>query len=119
MRGTQEFALPQPAGGAEKQSYLNQPGESGDKRNLDQRESAGDQTQLPPGDKKIIVSGRDQSLVRGAAGVCGFPCMGYNSAQRGAMTCWETGSQRGSGNREAEVLDLRLLGDSYDNMREE
>ena len=65
-----------------RQSYLNQPEESGDKRDLDQRESTGDQTQLPPGDKKILVSGRDQSLVRGAAGVCGFPCMGYNSAQR-------------------------------------
>ena len=78
--------------------YLNQREEPGDratstsreKHNLDQRESAGDQTQLPLGDKKMIVSGRDQSLVRGAAGGSGFPCMGYNSAQRGAITCWGT-----------------------------
>ena len=117
--GTQELALPQPAGGAGKQSYLNQPGESGDKCNLDQRESAGDQTHLPLGDKKIIVSGRDQSLVRGAAGVCGFPCMGYNSAQRGAITCWGTESLCGSGIREAVVLDFRLPGDGYYNMRVE
>ena len=102
-----------------RQSYLNQPGESGDKHNRDQRESAGDQMQLPPGDKKIIVSGRDQSLVCGAAGVRGFPCMGYNSAQRGAITCSGTESLCGSGIREAEILDLRLLGDTYYNMREE
>ena len=117
--GTQEFALPQPAGGAGKQSYLNQPGESGDKHNLNQRESAGDQTQLPPGDEKVTVSGRDQSLVRGFAGVRGFPCTGYNSAQRGAITCWETGSLYRSGKREAVVLDFRLPGDGYYNMREE
>ena len=90
-----------------------------EKHNLDQRESAGDQTLLPPGDKKIIVSGRDQSLVRGAAGVRGFPCMGYNSAQRGAITCWGTEILYGSGTREADVLDFRLPGDSYYNMREE
>ena len=74
----------------------------------------------PPGDMKIIVSGRDLSLVRGIAGVRGFLCMGYNSAQRGAITCWGTEKPCGSGTREAEVLDLRLLGDSYyNNMREE
>ena len=154
---TQEFALPQPAGGPRSLCYLNQreeprslcylnsgrnpgacasstsgrspgdratstinqPGESGDKLNLDQRQSTGDQTLLLPGDKKIIVSGRDQSLVRGLAGVRGFPCMGYNSAQRGAITCWETGSLYRSGIREADVLDFRLPGDGYYNMREE
>ena len=100
-------------------SYLHPLRESGDKHNLDQRESAGDQTQLPLGDKKIIASGRDLSLVRGAAGVCGFPCMGYNSAQRGAITCWGTESLCGSGIREADVVDFRLPGDGYYNMREE
>ena len=82
-------------------------------------ESAGDQTHLPAGDKKIIVSGRDQCLVRGLAGVRGFPCMGYNSAQRGGITCWGTESLYGSGTREADVLDFRLPGDGYYNMRVE
>ena len=117
--GTHELALPQPAGGAGKQSYLNQLGEGGDKHNLDQWESAGDQTQLPPGDKKIIVSGRDLSLVHGIVGVRGFPCMGNNTAQRGAMTCWGTENPCGSGTWEADVLDFRVLGDGYYNMRDE
>ena len=116
-----------PAGGTRSLRYFNQREEPGDratstcreKHNLDQRESTGDQTQLPPGDKKIIVSGRDRSLVRGAAGVCGIPCMGYTSAQRGAITCWGTESSCGSGIREAVVLDFRLPGDGYYNMREE
>ena len=67
--GTQQLALPQPAGGV-RETELPQPaGRERCKCDFDQRESAGDQTQLPPGDKKIIVSGRDQCLVCGIAGV--------------------------------------------------
>ena len=77
-----------------RQSYLNQPGGSGDKHDLDHWESEGDQTHYPPGDKKIIVSRRDLSLIRGIASVRGFPCMGYNSAlgDGESMREWDTGS---------------------------